>query len=68
MTIEKFPLCVKEKVTTTYVASGRIAVQRFFWNRGWSKIGPSRNGNHGKFMSFGPNTGTPLLYRSHGQF
>ena len=32
MTIEKFPLCVKEKVTTTYVASGWIAVQRFFRN------------------------------------
>jgi len=31
-TIEKFPLCVKEKVTTTYVASGWIAVQRFFRN------------------------------------
>jgi hypothetical protein len=27
MTIEKFPLWVKEKVTTTYVASGWIAVQ-----------------------------------------
>ena len=74
--IEKFPLWGKEKGTTTYVASGRIAVQRFFWNIGWSKIGPSRNGNHGKFTSFGPNPaclcmsarrqGTPLLYRSHG--
>jgi len=32
------------------------------------KIGPSRNGNHGKFTSFGPNPGTPLRYRSHGQF
>jgi hypothetical protein len=39
------------------VASGRIAVQRFFWNIGWSKIGPSRNGNHGKFKSFRPNLG-----------
>jgi hypothetical protein len=65
-TIEKLSLCVKDKVTTTYVASGRIAVKRFFWNIGWSKIGPSRNGNHGKFSSFGPNPGTPLLYRSHG--
>jgi hypothetical protein len=25
-----------------YVASGRIAVQRVFWNLGRSKIGPSR--------------------------
>jgi hypothetical protein len=30
--LKTFPLCVKEKITTTYVASGWIAVQRFFWN------------------------------------
>jgi hypothetical protein len=28
--IEKFPLWVKEKVNTTYVASGWIVVQMFF--------------------------------------
>jgi len=28
----KIPLCVAEEVTTTYVASGWLAVQRFFWN------------------------------------
>jgi len=32
MTIEKFPLWFKEKVTTTYVAAGWIALQRFLWN------------------------------------
>jgi hypothetical protein len=42
--IEKFPLWVKGKLTTTYGASGWIAVQRFFWNIGWSKIGLSRDG------------------------
>jgi hypothetical protein len=31
-----------------------IAVLRFFWNIGWSKIGPSRNGDYRKFTSFGP--------------
>jgi len=41
MTIEKFPLWFKEKATTTYVISGWIAVQRFFWNIGWNKIEPS---------------------------
>jgi hypothetical protein len=34
--IEKFPLWVKEKVTTTYVALGWIAVQRFFRNTDWN--------------------------------
>jgi hypothetical protein len=29
-TIEKFHIWVKEKVTTTYVASGWIVVQMFF--------------------------------------
>jgi len=36
------------------VASGWMAVQRFSWNMGWSKIGLSKNGNYGKFMLFGP--------------
>ena len=39
-TIEKFPLCVKEKETTTYVALRWIGVLRFFRNMGWNKIGP----------------------------
>ena len=60
MTIEKFSLWAKDKVTTTYVASGWIAVQRLFRNIGWSKVGPSRNGNHGVFPLFCPNPGTPL--------
>jgi hypothetical protein len=33
-TIAKFPLWIKEKVTTTYVASGWIAVLRFFGDIG----------------------------------
>jgi hypothetical protein len=43
----------QEKVTTTYVAFGWTTVQRFFWNIGWSKIGPSRNGNHGDLCKTG---------------
>jgi len=39
-TIEKFPLCVKEKGTTTYVVLRWIGVLRFFRNMGWNKIGP----------------------------
>jgi len=37
------------------MASGWIAVQRFFWNVGWSTIGLSRNGNYEIFTSFRPN-------------
>jgi hypothetical protein len=66
--IEKFPLCVKEKGTTTYVVLRWNGVLRFFRNMGWSKIGPSRSVTIWKFTSFGPNPGTPLLYRSYGQF
>ena len=36
--IEKFPLCVKEKGTTTYVVLRWIGVLRFFRNMGWSKL------------------------------
>ena len=42
-TIEKFPLSVKEIVTTTYMASGWIAVQRLFRNMGWDIRGISNN-------------------------
>ena len=59
-TIEKFPLCVKEKGTTTYVVSGWIGVLRFFRNMGLSKIGPSRSENIWKLTSFGPNPDTSL--------
>lgn len=54
-TVEKFPLCVKDKGTTTYVVLRWIGVPRFFGNMGWSKIGPSRSGNNWKLTSFGPN-------------
>jgi len=59
-TIEKFHLWVKEKVTTTYVASGWIAVQRFFRNMGWNMTGPSRAGIYWKLTLFWPNPDTPL--------
>ena len=59
-TVEKFHLWVKEKVTTTYVASGWIAVQRFFRNMGWNMIGPSRAGIYWKLTLFWPNPDTPL--------
>jgi hypothetical protein len=58
--IEKFPLCVKEKGTTTYVVLPWNGVLRFFRNMGWSKIGPSRSGNIWKLTSFGPNPDTLL--------
>ena len=60
LTIEKFPSCVKEKGTTTYVVLLWIGVLRFFRNMGWSKIGPSGNGNIWKLTSFGSNPDTPL--------
>jgi len=36
---EKFPLCVKEKVTTIKVGSDWIAVLRLFRDSGWDKLG-----------------------------
>ena len=57
--IEKFPLCVKEKVTITYVVTGRVAVLGFFRKIGWRKIGPSEDGNYRKSTSFGPNLSGP---------
>jgi len=50
-TIERFPLCVKEKVTTTYVVLGWIGVLRFFRNRGWRKIGSSNSHMFGNRLS-----------------
>ena len=40
--------------------------KEFLWNIGWSKIGPSTNGNHKEFKSVGPNPGTSLRPESHG--
>jgi hypothetical protein len=44
---------VSQRKKNHNVASERIAVQRFFWNIGWSKIGPSRNGNYEVYASIG---------------
>jgi hypothetical protein len=40
VTVAKFPLCIKEKGTTTYAVLRRIGVLRFFKNMGWSKTRP----------------------------
>ena len=61
-TLEKLSLWVKGKLTTTYVASGWIAVQRFFRNKGWGKIGLSSNGNRRK-----DKTKNISFYRHLGQ-
>ena len=60
LSIEKFPLWVKDKETTTYVASGWIVVQRFFRNMGWNMTGPSKDGIYWKLTLVGPNPDTPF--------